>query len=117
MTLDASRVIVRAGAGRIGREANESRCIVVVLDVTEFTVLDDREVGGLAHGQDRPLGVDGGQQSAVVGDRPTTYCIRSATWLSRSPRAPLPARSFLNHRPVAHRRRRRYLDSSEPQRF
>ena len=32
---------------------------------------------------------------------PTTYCTRSATWLSRSPMAPLPENSFWNRQDSA----------------
>ena len=44
-----------------------------------------------------------GRSAWMIDDRavtssigPTTYCTRSATWLSRSPMAPLPENSFWN---------------------
>jgi hypothetical protein len=43
--------------------------VVVVVHPAQLAVLDDRDVGGGAHRQDRPLGVDGRGQRADLGDR------------------------------------------------
>src|ERR1700712_3221722 len=59
----------RAGAGGICGEPDDSCGVVVVFDVAQLTVFDDREVRRLPHRKDRPLGVDGGEQPADLADR------------------------------------------------
>src|SRR5439155_1740723 len=57
------------GADRPTGEPDQRGRVVVVLDLAELAVLDDREVGTRAHRQDRSLGVHGAGQRADLGDR------------------------------------------------
>src|SRR3954454_19061944 len=58
-----------AGTRRVCREPDESPDVVVVLHLTELTVLDHGEVRAGSHGQDRALLVDRREQRGDVGDR------------------------------------------------
>src|SRR5215218_8900249 len=53
----------------VAGEPDQGGRVVLVLDRAQLAVLDDREVGGRAHGQDWPLGVDGAGQGRDLGDR------------------------------------------------
>ena len=68
---DPGRLQGADGPGRVGsgREPDQRRDVVVVLDLAHLAVLDHGEVRGRSHRQDGPLGVHGRQQRADLGDR------------------------------------------------
>src|SRR5512133_3504679 len=54
----------------VGCKTHQRRGVIVVFHRPQLAVLDDREVGPRAHGQNRPLGVDSARQGSHLADRP-----------------------------------------------